>query len=101
MFSHSLPKNLKMMGKIWMDNNGICTQESRITHLEAISQKRDEEITMLNKSLKELNSQMLAMSTSMVHLESTIASFKWWVTVWVALFGAVFTFLVVELIKMI
>lgn len=99
MFSQSL--NLKMMGKIWMDSNGICTQESRITHLEAISQKRDEEIAMLNESLKELNAQMLAMSNSMVELQSTISSFKWWITVWIALFGAVFTFLMVELIKMI
>lgn len=99
MFSQNL--NLKMMGKIWMDNNGICTQESRITHLETISAKRDEEIAMLNDSLKELNAQMLAMSNSMVELQSTISSFKWWVTVWIALFGAVFTFLMVELIKMI
>ena len=84
-----------------MDNNGICTQESRITHLEAISQKREDEIAMLTESLKELNTQMLQMSNSMVELQSTIASFKWWITVWVALFGAVFTFLLVELIKMI
>lgn len=84
-----------------MNNNGICTQESRITHLEAISQKRDEEIAMLNDSLKELNIQVLQMSNSMVRLQSTISSFKWWITVWVALFGAVFTFLMVELIKII
>lgn len=82
-------------------NNVHCTQESRITHLEAISQKRDEEIAMLNDSLRELNNQMLTMSNSMIHLESTISSFKWWVTVWIALFGAVFGFLITELIKMI
>lgn len=84
-----------------MDANGICTQESRITHLEAISQKRDEEIAMLNESLKELNSQMVSMSNSMAHLESTISSFKWWVTIWIALFGGVFVFLITELIKII
>lgn len=84
-----------------MDNNNICTQESRITALETISQKRDEEIAMLNDSLKELNSQMIAMSNSMVELQSTISSFKWWITVWIALFGAISTFLVIELIKII
>ena len=84
-----------------MDANGICTQESRITHLEAISQKRDEEIAMLNESLKELNLQMISMSKSMAHLESTISSFKWWVTIWIALFGGVFSFLIAELIKII
>lgn len=81
--------------------NKICTQESRITHLETISQKRDEEIAMLNESLKELNTQMIAMSSSMIELQSTISSFKWWVTVWIALFGAIFTFLIIELIKII
>lgn len=69
--------------------------------MEAISQKRDEEIAMLNESLRELNAQMLTMSNSMVELQSTISSFKWWITVWIALFGAVFTFLMVELIKII
>ena len=83
-----------------MDNK-ICTQESRITALETISSKRDEEIAMLNDSLKELNSQMIAMSNSMVELQSTISSFKWWITVWIALFGAISTFLVIELIKII
>ena len=78
-----------------------CKQESRITHLEAISQKRDEEITMLNEALKELNAQMVNMGNSMAHLESPISSFKWWVTVWVALFGSIFAFLVTELIKMV
>ena len=98
MFFQSLQP--KMMGKLWMENK-ICTQESRITHLETISQKRDEEIAMLNESLKELNTQMIAMSSSMIELQSTISSFKWWVTVWIALFGAIFTFLIIELIKII
>lgn len=83
------------------DDKLHCRQESRITHLEAISQKRDEEISMLNDALKELNAQMVNMSNGMVHLESTISSFKWWVTVWVALFGSIFAFLVTELIKMV
>ncbi len=78
-----------------------CTQEQRITHLETISKKRDEEIAMLNDALKELNNQMVQMSNNMARLDSTISSFKWWVTIWIALFGGIFGFLVAELIKMI
>lgn len=78
-----------------------CTQEQRITHLETISKKRDEEIAMLNDALKELNNQMVQMSNNMARLDSTISSFKWWVTIWIALFGGIFGFLVAELVKMI
>ena len=84
-----------------MGSEDYCSQESRITHLETISKKRDEEIASLNKSLGILNSEIMEMNRGLTKLESTFSSLRWLLTASIALFGGIFVFFVTELIKLI
>lgn len=94
-------KTLKKRKMMRMNSEGICTQESRITHLETISAKRDDEIQMLNNSLTVLNKELSLIKTSLVALESTFSTIKWLMGLCIALFGGIFVFLITELIKLI
>lgn len=78
-----------------------CNQESRITRLEAISDKREEEINLLNESITKLTNEIVEMNKSLVGVESTFASLKYIISLAVAIFGGIFVFLTIELIKLI
>ena len=84
-----------------MENMTHCNQESRITRLEAISDKREEEINLLNESINQLTNEIVEMNKSLVGVESTFSSLKYMIGLAVALFGGIFVFLIVELIKLI
>ena len=84
-----------------MSNEKFCNQESRITRLEAISDKREEEISLLNESITQLTSEMIEMNKSLTGVEATFSSLKYVITVAIALFGGIFVFLTAELIKII
>lgn len=78
-----------------------CLQESRITRLEERSIQSENKENDLEDTLNKLNDTLTQLCELNARTQAIINTLKWVITITVMIFGAIFVFLITELIRMI
>lgn len=79
----------------------LCVQESRITRLEERSIRTEKKSEEHELTFKELNENIVNLLQATERTQATFDTLKWVITIMTMVFGAIFVFLVTELIKLI
>lgn len=83
------------------NTNETCFQEDRIVRLEEKMNKKHDDIESLKTFNTAHSENIQQIMLSVTELTATLNTLKWIITIAIALFGAVFAFLIIELIKII
>jgi uncharacterized FlaG/YvyC family protein len=78
-----------------------CYQEKRITRLEEKNKNVETKEQDLEETLERLNETLQQLCALNAKTQATFDTLKWVISITIMLFGAIFVFLVTELIKLI
>lgn len=81
-------------------HNNFCYNEDRITTLETKATHRQNEINEFKKKIDKLDSNLDKLCVNIAEVTSAISTLKWVFGISIALFGGIFGFLIIGLIKL-
>lgn len=81
-------------------HNNFCYNEDRITTLETKANHRQHEISEFKKRIDKLDSNLDKLCVNVVEVTSVLSTLKWALGISIALFGGIFGFLIIGLIKL-
>lgn len=90
-----------MWGMIMMtQHNNFCYNEDRITTLETKASHRQQELNEFKKKIDKLDSNLDKLCVNVAEVTSALSTLKWVLGISIALFGGIFGFLIIGLIKL-
>lgn len=81
-------------------HNNFCYNEDRITTLETKANHRQQELNEFKKKIDKLDSNLDKLCVNVAEVTSVLSTLKWVLGISIALFGGIFGFLIIELIKL-
>lgn len=81
-------------------HNNFCYNEDRITTLETKANHRQQEIKEFKKRMDNLDSNLDKLCVNVAEVTSVLSTLKWVLGISIALFGGIFGFLIIGLIKL-
>lgn len=81
-------------------NTLTCVNEDRIVTLETKANHRQHEINEFKKRIGKLDSNLDKLCINVAEVNSILSTLKWVLGISIALFGGVFGFLIIGLIKL-
>lgn len=81
-------------------HNQFCYNEDRITKLETKANHRQNEINEFKKKIDKLDSNLDNLCVNVAEVTSVLSTLKWVLGISIALFGGIFGFLIIGLIKL-
>lgn len=81
-------------------HNTFCYNEDRITKLETKANHRQNELNEFKKKIDKLDSNLDKLCVNVVEVTSALSTLKWVLGISITLFGGIFGFLIVGLIKL-
>ena len=76
-----------------------CVNEDRIATLETKANHRQQELNEFKKKMDKLDSNLDKLCVNVVEVTSALSTLKWVLGISIALFGGIFGFLIIGLIK--
>lgn len=91
-----------MWGMIMMTqhNTLTCVNEDRIVTLETQANHRQQELNEFKKKIDKLDSNLDTLCINVAEVNSILSTLKWVLGISIALFGGLFGFLIIGLIKL-
>lgn len=80
-------------------NTLTCVNEDRIVTLETKANHRQHEINEFKKRIDKLDSNLDKLCLNVAEVNSILSTLKWVLGISIALFGGIFGFLIIGLIK--
>lgn len=81
-------------------HNNFCYNEDRITKLETKANHRQNELNEFKKKIDKLDSNLDELCVNVAEVTSVLSTLKWVLGISIALFGGIFGFLIIGLIKL-
>lgn len=81
-------------------NTLTCVNEDRITTLETQANHRQQELNEFKKRINKLDSNLDKLCINVAEVNSILSTLKWILGISIALFGGIFGFLIIGLIKL-
>jgi hypothetical protein len=81
-------------------HNNFCYNENRITTLETKANHRQHEISEFKNRIDKLDSNLDKLCVNVAEVTSVLSTLKWVIGISIALFGGIFGFLIIGLIKL-
>lgn len=81
-------------------HNNFCYNEDRITTLETKATHRQNEINEFKKKIDKLDGNLDKLCVNVAEVTSALSTLKWVLGISIALFGGIFGFLIIGLIKL-
>lgn len=81
-------------------HNNFCYNEDRITKLETKANHRQNELNEFKKKIDKLDSNLDKLCVNVAEVTSALSTLKWVLGISIALFGGIFGFLTIGLIKL-
>lgn len=81
-------------------HNNFCYNEDRITTLETQANHRQHEISEFKNRINKLDSNLDKLCVNVAEVTSVLSTLKWVLGISIALFGGIFGFLIIGLIKL-
>ena len=81
-------------------HNNFCYNEDRITTLETKAKHRQHEISEFKNRIDKLDSNLDKLCVNVAEVTSVLSTLKWVLGISIALFGGIFGFLIIGLIKL-
>lgn len=81
-------------------HNNFCYNEDRITTLETKATHRQNEINEFKKKIDKLDSNLDKLCVNVAEVTSALSTLKWVLGISITLFGGIFGFLIIGLIKL-
>lgn len=81
-------------------NTLTCVNEDRITTLETQANHRQQELNEFKKRIDKLDSNLDKLCLNVAEVNSILSTLKWVLGISIALFGGIFGFLIIGLIKL-
>lgn len=81
-------------------NTLTCVNEDRIVTLETKANHRQHEINEFKKRIDKLDNNLGKLCVNVAEVTSALSTLKWVLGISIALFGGVFGFLIIGLIKL-
>lgn len=81
-------------------HNNFCYNEDRITTLETKATHRQNEINEFKKKIDNLDGNLDKLCVNVAEVTSALSTLKWVLGISIALFGGIFGFLIIGLIKL-
>lgn len=81
-------------------HNNFCYNEDRITTLETKATHRQNEINEFKKKIDKLDNNLDKLCVNVAEVTSALSTLKWVLGISIALFGGIFGFLIIGLIKL-
>ena len=81
-------------------NTLTCVNEDRIVTLETKANHRQQELNEFKKKIDKLDSHLDKLCVNVTEVTSALSTLKWVLGIIIALFGGIFGFLVIGLIKL-
>lgn len=81
-------------------HNTFCYNEDRITTLETKSNHRQHELNEFKKRIGKLDTNLDKLCVNVAEVTSVLSTLKWVLGISIALFGGIFGFLIIGLIKL-
>lgn len=83
-----------------MTQHNTCLNEDRIVTLETKANHRQHEINEFKKRIDKLDSNLDKLCLNVAEVNSILSTLKWVLGISIALFGGIFGFLIIGLIKL-
>ena len=80
-------------------NRLTCVNEDKITTLETQANPRQQDLTEFKKKMDKLDSNLDKLCVNVAEVTSALSTLKWVLGISIALFGGIFGFLIIGLIK--
>lgn len=81
-------------------NTLTCVNEDRIVTLETKAKHRQQELNEFKKKIDKLDSNLDTLCINVAEVNSILSTLKWVLGISIALFGGLFGFLIIGLIKL-
>lgn len=81
-------------------HNNFCYNEDRITTLETKASHRQQELNEFKKKIDKLDSNLDKLCVNVTEVTSALSTLKWVLGISITLFGGIFGFLIIGLIKL-
>ena len=81
-------------------HNNFCYNEDRITTLETKANHHQHEISEFKNRINKLDSNLDKLCVNVAEVTSVLSTLKWVLGISIALFGGIFGFLIIGLIKL-
>ena len=81
-------------------HNNFCYNEDRITTLETKANHRLHEISEFKNRIDKLDSNLDKLCVNVAEVTSVLSTLRWVLGISIALFGGIFGFLIIGLIKL-
>lgn len=81
-------------------HNQFCYNEDRITTLETKAKHRQQELNEFKKKMDKLDSNLDKLCINVAEITTALSTLKWVLGISIALFGGIFGFLIIGLIKL-
>lgn len=81
-------------------HNNFCYNEDRITKLETKANHRQNELNEFKKKIDKLDSNLDKLCVNVAEVTSALSTLKWVLGISITLFGGIFGFLIIGLIKL-
>lgn len=81
-------------------HNNFCYNEDRITTLETKSNHRQQELNEFKEKIDKLDSNLDKLCVNVAEVTTALSTLKWVLGISIALFGGIFGFLIIGLIKL-
>lgn len=81
-------------------NTLTCVNEDRIVTLETKANHRQQELNEFKKRMDKLDSNLDKLCLNVAEVNSILSTLKWVLGISIALFGGIFGFLIIGLIKL-
>ena len=81
-------------------HNEFCYNEDRITTLETKANHRQQELGEFKKRMDKLDSNLDNLCVNVAEVTSVLSTLKWVLGISIALFGGIFGFLIIGIIKL-
>ena len=81
-------------------HNNFCYNEDRITKLETKANHRQHELSEFKKRIDKVDNNLDRLCVNVAEVTSVLSTLKWVLGISIALFGGIFGFLIIGLIKL-
>ena len=85
---------------IMMTQHNTCLNEDRIVTLETKANHRQQELNEFKKRIDKLDTNLDKLCVNVAEVTSVLSTLKWVLGIIIALFGGIFGFLIIGLIKL-
>ena len=83
-----------------MTQHNTCVNEDRIVTLETKAKHRQQELNEFKKKIDKLDRNLAKLCVNVTEVTSVLSTLKWVLGISIALFGGIFGFLIIGLIKL-